>query len=162
MRGHVRERGKGNWYAVLSVRDPQTGKRKVRFHSLPDCKTKRDAQTACAKLLTETSSAPHISTSKTTLESGSDIGSRLAVPVASDARKSGNAQSNAIPNCCGVMFCQHWAIDHCSNFSQAKLITCMSGSLIKFHLEPRITFTSCSALASRQQCEQAKSPETRC
>ena len=67
MKGHVRERGKGNWYAVLSIRDPQTGKRKVRFHSLPDCKTKRDAQTACAKLLTETSSAPHISTSKTTL-----------------------------------------------------------------------------------------------
>ncbi len=67
MKGHVRERGKGNWYAVLSVRDPQTGKRKVRFHSLPDCKTKREAQTACAKLLTETSAAPHISTSKTTL-----------------------------------------------------------------------------------------------
>jgi len=67
MRGHVRERGKGKWYAVLSVRDPQTGKRKVRFHSLPDCKTKREAQTACAKLLTETSSAPHVSTSKTTL-----------------------------------------------------------------------------------------------
>ena len=31
MRGHVRERGKGNWYAVLSVRDPQTGKRKVKL-----------------------------------------------------------------------------------------------------------------------------------
>ena len=29
MRGHVRERCKGNWYAVLSIRDPQTGKRKV-------------------------------------------------------------------------------------------------------------------------------------
>jgi len=33
MKGHIRERGKGNWYAVLSIRDPQTGKRKVRFHS---------------------------------------------------------------------------------------------------------------------------------
>src|SRR6516165_5425447 len=160
MKGHVRERGKGNWYAVLSVRDPQTGKRKVRFHSLPDCKTKREAQTACAKLLTETSSAPP--QARPHSESGSNIGYRLAVPVPSDARKSGNGQSNAIPNCCGVMFCQHWAIDHCSNFNQAKLITCMSGSLIKSHLVPRITFTSCSALASRQQCEQAKSPETRC
>ena len=67
MRGHVRERGKGNWYAVLSVRDPQTGMRKVRFHSLPECKTKREAQTACARLLTETSSGPHISSGKTTL-----------------------------------------------------------------------------------------------
>jgi hypothetical protein len=28
MKGHIRERGKGNWYAVLSVRDPATGKRK--------------------------------------------------------------------------------------------------------------------------------------
>src|SRR6516162_6253937 len=67
MRGHVRERGKGNWYAVLSVRDPQTGMRKVRFHSLPECKTKREAQTACARLLTETSSGPHISSGKSTL-----------------------------------------------------------------------------------------------
>jgi hypothetical protein len=43
MRGHVRERGKGRWYAVLSVRDPATGKRKVQFRSLPNCKTKREA-----------------------------------------------------------------------------------------------------------------------
>ena len=40
MKGHVRERGKGNWYAVLSVRDPQTGKRKVQWRSLPGCKGK--------------------------------------------------------------------------------------------------------------------------
>jgi hypothetical protein len=26
MRGHVRKRGKGNWYAVLSVRDPGAAK----------------------------------------------------------------------------------------------------------------------------------------
>jgi hypothetical protein len=39
MKGHIRERGKGNWYAVLSVRDPETGKRKVKFHALPECKT---------------------------------------------------------------------------------------------------------------------------
>ena len=44
MKGHVRERGKGNWYAVLSTRDPQTGKRKVRFISLPNANGKRDAQ----------------------------------------------------------------------------------------------------------------------
>jgi hypothetical protein len=31
MTGHVRERGKGNWYAVLSVRDPQTGRRKTKW-----------------------------------------------------------------------------------------------------------------------------------
>jgi hypothetical protein len=53
MKGHVRERGKGNWYAVLSVRDPQTGKRKVRFISLPNSKGKREAQQECARIITE-------------------------------------------------------------------------------------------------------------
>jgi integrase len=67
MKGHVRERGKGNWYAVLSVRDPQTGKRKVRFHRLPECKTKREAQAECARLITEQRSGSLISTNKTTL-----------------------------------------------------------------------------------------------
>jgi integrase len=67
MRGHVRERGRGNWYAVLSVRDPETGKRKVKFHALPECKTKREAQNVCARMITEISSGSYISTSKTTL-----------------------------------------------------------------------------------------------
>jgi integrase len=67
MKGHVRERGKGNWYAVLSVRDQQTGKRRVRFHSLPEAKTKREAQNACAKLITEISSGSYISANKSTL-----------------------------------------------------------------------------------------------
>lgn len=67
MRGHIRERGKGNWYAVLSVRDPETGKRKVKFHALPECKTKREAQNVCARMITEISSGSYISTSKTTL-----------------------------------------------------------------------------------------------
>jgi hypothetical protein len=26
MKGHIRERGRGNWYAVIDVRDPATGK----------------------------------------------------------------------------------------------------------------------------------------
>ena len=67
MKGHVRERGRGNWYAVLSLVDPQTRKRKVVFRRLPDCKNKREAQTALAAIVAEASSAPHISTSKTTL-----------------------------------------------------------------------------------------------
>ena len=53
MKGHVRERGKGNWYAVLSVRDPQTGKRKVQWRSLPGCKGRREAQQECARILVE-------------------------------------------------------------------------------------------------------------
>ena len=34
MKGHVREHGKGNWYVVLSVRDPATRKRKVQWRRL--------------------------------------------------------------------------------------------------------------------------------
>jgi hypothetical protein len=67
MKGHVCERGKGNWYAVLSVRDPGTGKRKVQFRSLPGCKSKREAQSECARLITEINSGSYVGTSKTTL-----------------------------------------------------------------------------------------------
>ena len=33
MKGHVRERGAGNWYAVIDLRDAATGKRKRKWHS---------------------------------------------------------------------------------------------------------------------------------
>jgi len=67
MRGHVRERGQGNWYAVLSTRDPQTGKRKVRFISLPNANGKRDAQQALARIVTEINSGTYAEPDKTTL-----------------------------------------------------------------------------------------------
>jgi integrase len=67
MKGHVRERGKGNWYAVLSVRDPQTGKRKVRWRSLPGAKGKREAQQECARILTEMKSGGYVAPDKTTV-----------------------------------------------------------------------------------------------
>ena len=67
MKGHIRERGKGNWYAVLSTRDPQTGKRKVRFISLPNANGKRDAQQALARIVTEINSGTYAEPDKTTL-----------------------------------------------------------------------------------------------
>src|SRR5260370_20514026 len=67
MRGHVRERGKGNWYAVLSVRDPQTGKRKVRFISLPNCKGKREAQEKCADIILAIRNDTYVERDKTSL-----------------------------------------------------------------------------------------------
>ena len=67
MRGHVRERGKGNWYAVLSVRDPATGKRKVQFRSLPECKGKREAQQALARIVTELDAGAFVEPNKTTV-----------------------------------------------------------------------------------------------
>jgi integrase len=67
MRGHVRERGKGNWYAVLSVRDSQTGKRKVQWRSLPGCKGKREAQQQAARIVVEMQSGGYVAPDKTTV-----------------------------------------------------------------------------------------------
>jgi hypothetical protein len=53
MKGHVRERGKNHWYAVIDIRDPVTGTRRRKWVSLPDCKGKRQAQLACSRLITE-------------------------------------------------------------------------------------------------------------
>jgi integrase len=52
---------------VLSVRDPQTGKRKVRFISLPGTKGKREAQQALARIVTEINSGTYVEPDKTTL-----------------------------------------------------------------------------------------------
>jgi hypothetical protein len=67
MKGHVRERGRGNWYAVLSMRDPETGKRRVKFVSLPNCKGKREAQTKCADIISAMRGDTYIEPDKTTL-----------------------------------------------------------------------------------------------
>jgi integrase len=67
MRGHVRERGKGNWYAVLSTRDEKTGKRKVKFISLPDVTGKREAQQALARIVTEINSGGFVELNKVTV-----------------------------------------------------------------------------------------------
>jgi integrase len=67
MRGHVRERGRGNWYAVLSMHDPQTSKRRVKFVSLPNCKGKREAQEKCAEIIRAMRSDTYIEPDKTTL-----------------------------------------------------------------------------------------------
>jgi integrase len=51
MKGHIRERSPGRWAIVIDVRDPQTGKRKRRWHSFKG--TKREAQVRCAQLIAE-------------------------------------------------------------------------------------------------------------
>ena len=68
MKGHVRERGAGHCYAVVDVRDPTTGERKRKWHSLPDCKGKRDAQTACARLISDMKAGAYVEPSKITLK----------------------------------------------------------------------------------------------
>jgi integrase len=66
MKGHIRERGKGNWYAVLDVRDPATGKRRRKWHSL-QAKGKREAQIECADLISRLAHGTYLEPDKTTL-----------------------------------------------------------------------------------------------
>jgi integrase len=65
MRGHIRERSPGHWAIVIDVRDPQTGKRKRRWHSFAG--TKRQAQVECARLLTETKNGTSVDPSGMTV-----------------------------------------------------------------------------------------------
>jgi integrase len=51
MRGHLKERSPGRWAIVIDVRDPVTGQRRRRWHSFKG--TKREAQSECARLITE-------------------------------------------------------------------------------------------------------------
>jgi integrase len=66
MKGHVKLRGKV-WYAILSVRDERTNKRKVRFVSLPNCHGRREAQIECARLVTEAQTGGYVEPGKTTV-----------------------------------------------------------------------------------------------
>ena len=68
MKGHIRERGTGNWYAVIDMRDPATGKRKRKWHSLK-AKGKREAQIECAVLISSIEGGTYLEPNKTTLAS---------------------------------------------------------------------------------------------
>ena len=64
MRGHLRERSPGHWAIVIDVRDPQTGKRKRRWHSFTG--RKREAQVECARLIAEIAGGGYVEPSKQT------------------------------------------------------------------------------------------------
>src|SRR5215471_10230002 len=65
MRGHIRERSPNHWAIILDARDPQTGKRKRRWHSFKG--TKREAQTRCAQLITEAEGGAAVDPSRITV-----------------------------------------------------------------------------------------------
>jgi integrase len=66
MSGHVKLRG-SVWYAIIETVDPATGKRKPKWHSLPDCKGKRQAMDAHARLKTEMNGGVYVEPSKATV-----------------------------------------------------------------------------------------------
>jgi integrase len=65
MKGHIRQRSAGHWAIVIDVRDPQTGKRKRRWHSFRG--TKREAQVECARLISELQKGTNVDTTRITV-----------------------------------------------------------------------------------------------
>ncbi len=65
MKGHIRERSPGHWAIIIEQRDPATGKRKRKWHSYKG--NKRQAQTECARLISEVKAGAYVEPSKTTV-----------------------------------------------------------------------------------------------
>ncbi|WP_375762854.1 tyrosine-type recombinase/integrase [Bradyrhizobium sp. Pha-3] len=65
MKGHIRERSPGHWAIIIEQRDPSTGKRKRKWHSYKG--NKRQAQTECARLISEVKAGAYVEPSKTTV-----------------------------------------------------------------------------------------------
>jgi dTDP-4-amino-4,6-dideoxygalactose transaminase len=142
MKGHVRERGKGNWYAVLDVRDPATGKRRRKWHSL-QAKGKREAQIECARLIHEMSTGAYIVPSRATLAAYlevwlADIKSRITPKT--HLRYSELARKNIVT---------------CSRRPSRRLtLACLRAAIVKAAdclPEPCAMFTVCLSRRSRRQ-----------
>jgi integrase len=65
VKGHIRERSPGYWAIVLDMRDPETGKRRRKWHSFKG--TKRKAQVECSRLISELSGGLYIEADKITV-----------------------------------------------------------------------------------------------
>jgi len=66
MRGHITKRGKNSWSIVLYTgRDPQTGKKQYKWHSLKG--TKKQAEKELASLINQLETGSYIHPSKTTV-----------------------------------------------------------------------------------------------
>ncbi|EUB95593.1 integrase family protein [Rhizobium sp. CF080] len=65
MKGHITERSPSKWAIVLDVPDPETGKRRRKWHTFHG--TKRQAETECARLIAELDGGSYIEPAKTTV-----------------------------------------------------------------------------------------------
>lgn len=65
MKGHIRERSPGRWAIILDLRDPETGKRKRKWHTFVG--TKREAQKECARLITAIGGGDYVEPAKETV-----------------------------------------------------------------------------------------------
>src|SRR5262249_14545277 len=67
MKGSLKERSPGHWAIILDVYDTQTGKRRRRWHSFNG--NKRQAQTECARLISELQRGAAVDPSRETIGS---------------------------------------------------------------------------------------------
>ena len=98
MKGHIRERSPGHWAIVIDVRDPQTGKRKRRWHSFKG--TKREAEIKRAELIAAIGRGDYVEPSKTTVASGersADLTGKAARPDSSTLARCGPMTSRRSP-----------------------------------------------------------------
>jgi hypothetical protein len=65
MKGHIRERLAGHWAIVLDMHDPETGKRRRKWHTFQGAK--REAQIECSRLVTEFKEGTYLEPSKLTV-----------------------------------------------------------------------------------------------
>jgi integrase len=84
MKGHIRARSPGHYAIVIDTRDPQTGKRKRRWHSFRG--TKRQAQIECARLVAASDGGTDVESSKMTLATFLDRWERDWLPGHTAAR----------------------------------------------------------------------------
>lgn len=82
MKGHVRERGKGNWWAVIEAKDPVTGKRKRKWRRLK-ATGKREAQIELAQVITQVNQGVYIDPKKTTLKEFLEVWLEVKKPTVS-------------------------------------------------------------------------------
>ena len=65
MRGHLKERSPGHWAIVIDISDPQTGKRRMKWHSFRG--GKREAQKECARLIAQQGDGGYVEPAKITV-----------------------------------------------------------------------------------------------
>jgi integrase len=65
MKGHIRERSAGHWAIVIEMRDPETGRRKRKWHKFAG--TKRKAQDECARLISDLNGGLYIEPARITV-----------------------------------------------------------------------------------------------
>jgi hypothetical protein len=67
MKGHIRERSPGRWAIVIDIPDPETGRRRRKWHAFKG--TKREAQIESARLIAAVQGGSYLEPHKTTRSS---------------------------------------------------------------------------------------------